>query len=83
MGKARRGYLSYMLRLWQTSVDDELVWRASLESPGTGDRLSFTDAGSLFAFLDAQMRGISRREVFSPGGDEEFPCASASRGVQA
>jgi hypothetical protein len=56
--------------LWQAGADDELVWRASLESPHTGERLSFADAGSLFAFLDAQMRGNSRREAVSLGGDE-------------
>jgi hypothetical protein len=70
MGKARRGYLSYLLRLWQADADGELVWRTSLESPHTGERLSFADAESLFAFLDAQTREIARRETISPGGDE-------------
>jgi hypothetical protein len=71
MGEARRGYLSYLLRLWQATVDGELVWRASLESPHTGERLSFADAGSLFAFLDAQTRELPGREaVWSPRGDE-------------
>ena len=44
MGEARRGYLSYLLRLWQADADGELVWRASLESPHTGERLGFADA---------------------------------------
>jgi hypothetical protein len=70
MGEARRGYLSYLLRLWQASVDGELVWRASLESPGTRERFSFTDPGSLFAFLNAQTRQFSRREAVAPLGDE-------------
>jgi hypothetical protein len=70
MGEARRGYLSYLLRLWQADADGELVWRASLESPHTGERLSFADAESLFAFLDAQTREIARRETAPPGEDE-------------
>ena len=70
MGEVRRGYLSYLLRLWQASVDDELVWRASLESPHTGERLSFADAERLFAFLDAQTRESAPQGTVSPRGDE-------------
>ena len=69
MGEARRGYLSYLLRLWQAHADGELVWRASLESPHTGERLSFADAESLFAFLDAQTREVAPQGTVSPGGD--------------
>lgn len=70
MTDAPRGYLSYLLRLWQASVDGELVWRASLESPHTGERLGFADVESLFAFLDAETKGFSGREAGSPGSDE-------------
>ena len=69
MGEARRGYLSYLLRLWQAHTDGELVWRASLESPHTGERLSFADAESLFAFLDAQTREIAPQATVSLDGD--------------
>jgi hypothetical protein len=54
-------YLSYMLRLWQTDVNGELVWRASLESPHTGERQGFADLESLFAFLEEQTGDPSRR----------------------
>ena len=70
MGEARRGYLSYLLRLWQAHDGGELVWRASLESPHTGERLSFVDAERLFAFLDSQTREIAPQETVSPDGDE-------------
>ena len=49
-------YLSYLLRLWQTSDDGKLTWRASLESPGTGQRLGFADLDELFKFLETQTR---------------------------
>ena len=70
MGEARRGYLSYLLRLWQASVGGELVWRASLESPHTGECVGFADVESLFAFLNVQTKGVSGRGAVSPGGDE-------------
>jgi hypothetical protein len=43
-------YLAYMLRLWQTD-DGDPAWRASLESPHTGERRGFTDLKALFEFL--------------------------------
>jgi hypothetical protein len=70
MGESLRGYLSYLLRLWQANADGELVWRASLESPHTGEHLSFADAESLLAFLDAQTKEFSRREPVYPDSDE-------------
>ena len=50
----QRGYLAYMLRLWETSDGETQVWRASLESPGSGERRGFGDLQSLIAFLEAQ-----------------------------
>ena len=51
---AKRRYLSYLLRLWQTSDGEEHVWRASLECPGTGERRGFASLKDLFDFLHAQ-----------------------------
>jgi len=51
----QRGYLSYLLRLWETSDGERKVWHASLESPGTGDRRSFADVQTLFDFLQQEM----------------------------
>jgi hypothetical protein len=48
-------YFSYLLRLWETSDDGEPVWRASLESPGSGQRRGFANLQDLFNFLHEQM----------------------------
>jgi hypothetical protein len=48
-------YLSYLLRIWQTCDGQKEIWRASLESPGTGERRGFADLESLFAFLAAEV----------------------------
>ena len=53
-GKKPR-YLSYLLRLWETSDDGEQIWRTSLESPGSGKRRGFADLQDLFDFLYQQM----------------------------
>ena len=61
----QRDYVSYLLRIWQDSGDEELPvskvppWRASLQSPHTGKRIGFADLESLFAYLRAQTVGES------------------------
>jgi hypothetical protein len=47
----RRDYLAYMLRLWRAEDDDGPVWRASVESPHTGERQTFANVELLIAFL--------------------------------
>ncbi len=47
-------YISYLLRLWQTQDGGRLVWRCSLESPGTGERHGFANLQDLFDFLCVQ-----------------------------
>ena len=47
-------YLAYLLRLWQTSDQGKLLWRASLECPGTGQRQGFASLKDLIDFLCAQ-----------------------------
>jgi len=47
-------YLSYLLRLWQIGNGEKQVWRASLESPGTGERQGFASLEKMFDFLQAQ-----------------------------
>ncbi len=46
----RRDYFSYLLRLWRVGTE-KAVWRASLESPLTGERIGFASLDALFAFL--------------------------------
>lgn len=63
-----RRYLSYMLRLWQTSSDGEQIWRASLESPGTGERRGFANLKDLFDYLEAQ---IDQLPIYKPTYDPD------------
>jgi hypothetical protein len=51
----RQGYLSYLLRMWQES-EERPVWRASLQSPQSGERLGFASLDILFDFLLGQTR---------------------------
>jgi hypothetical protein len=44
-------YLSYLLRVWRVGRQRSGIWRASLESPRSGERLSFPDLEALFAYL--------------------------------
>jgi hypothetical protein len=55
-----RDYVSYLLRMWQDSGDEdpsrpaEATWRATLQSPHTGDLVGFARLEDLFAFLRGQ-----------------------------
>lgn len=44
-------YVSYLLRLWQTTSRNKGVWRASLENSQTGERQGFANLDTLSAFL--------------------------------
>jgi hypothetical protein len=48
-------YLAYMLRLWQVDEENRSVWRASLESPHTGERHGFLDLEMMVAFLQEKI----------------------------
>ncbi len=50
-------YYAYMLRLWRSESQGRRQWRASLESPHTGERQLFSDLEQLFAFLSKQCEG--------------------------
>jgi hypothetical protein len=49
------GYLAYMLRLWRVEDDETPCWRASLETPHTGERRVFASLEALFVYLRAEM----------------------------
>ena len=51
MTSQERRYISYLLRLWRVNRTGKPVWRASLESPQTGQRLAFANLADLFAIL--------------------------------
>lgn len=63
-------YLSYMLRMWETSDGESQIWRASLESPGSGQRRGFADLQSLMDFLADQTERQDEHdgERETPGG---------------
>ncbi len=54
MDNQRRGYLAYLIRLWQTGDSGSFTWRVSLEDPRSGQRLGFANLQSVFAFLKEQ-----------------------------
>jgi len=56
-------YLAYLLRLWQITSGGNIVWRASVESPHTGERHGFADLQTLFAFLEDKTGSPPRHEV--------------------
>jgi hypothetical protein len=71
MTEEQQRYLSYLLRLWQTSDGSEQVWRASLESPGSGERRGFDSLESLIDFLWTQTGCQHRSEGDSHARGEE------------
>ena len=73
MDKEQPDYLSYLLRLWQVSGKGEPVWRASLESPHTGERHGFAGLTDLFTFLNQEVSHAAERQAAADadekGGD--------------
>ena len=70
MSGHERRYVSYLLRLWQTESDEGLVWRASLESPHSGERVGFASLACLCAYLEREMKANEREGAPSQGGLE-------------
>jgi hypothetical protein len=56
MAAIKGSYLAYLLRIWQVKDPGQLVWRASLEDPHTGERQGFASLEALIAFLREQVR---------------------------
>lgn len=73
----RRGYLSFLLRLWQAGAAPggwpaSPPWRASLEWPRNGRRQAFTSLEDLFAFLEEETRsGGQGSRAHGEEGDDE------------
>lgn len=61
----QRDYLSYLLRLWRESDEESPVWRASLKSSRTGEKVGFGSLDELFAFLQRETGIVSNanREI--------------------
>ena len=62
----QRDYLSYLLRLWRTGDGEEPMWRVSLRSAGSGERVGFASLEDLFHFLQSQTGARS-----GTGGDRQ------------
>jgi hypothetical protein len=70
MSRERADYTSFLLRLWRTPGIAP-IWSASLENPGTGERLSFPDLESLFAFLVAHTAALAQHPRKIPSDVEK------------
>jgi hypothetical protein len=66
MANNRSLYHSYLLRLWSADEQEQVVWRASLENPHTGERLAFASLERLFGFLQDQTMNLSGDETQRP-----------------
>ncbi len=69
MNKTQR-YISYLLRLWQIRSEGKPAWRASLESPHTGERRGFANLADLFTFLEEET-GHAAWEQIASNADEK------------
>jgi len=60
----QKDYFAYLLRMWREDNGDgtpsvtEMLWRASLQSPGNTQRIGFTSLEELYSYLLSQA-GIS------------------------
>jgi hypothetical protein len=52
--KKKLRYFSCLLRLWQTEDNQDIIWRASLEFPVSGERLGFGSLAELYAYLQEE-----------------------------
>jgi hypothetical protein len=69
MDKEQPDYLSYLLRLWRVDGEENAAWRASLESPHTGERRGFAKLADLFTFLEEETGHVARGQT-APAGSE-------------
>lgn len=55
MNTRQKQYLAYLLRLWRVKQNSKNGWRASLESPHTGEVRGFASLELLMEFLREQI----------------------------
>jgi hypothetical protein len=66
-------YRSYLMRLWRVKEGDRDVWRASLQDPQSGERISFATIEALFAYLQEQLERAPDREGITEAGARAVP----------
>ena len=59
-------YLSFLMRLWRVSGQEQTVWRVSLENPATGEQQAFASLDDLFDYVRRETA-----ESSNVGDDEE------------
>ena len=69
------GYQAYLLRLWRAPYRGKWQWRASLESPRSGEHQVFGSLEQLFAYLS------ERCEHLAPDTPDTCPEGQYSRGA--
>ena len=62
-------YLSFLLRLWRTNIDQQTVWRVSLQDSLSEEQLIFSGLDELFAFL-RQLAVVAVNEARDENGVE-------------
>jgi hypothetical protein len=62
MTTRQRFYRSYLLRMWQVADGEALLWRASVEVPGTGERRGFGSLEELCRWIRGQ-DGVSGEDA--------------------
>jgi hypothetical protein len=62
MAQERPDYLSYLLRLWRAQEKGRDVWRASLQSPQSGEQVRFATLEALIDYLRQQTAAASDLE---------------------
>lgn len=58
-------YRAFLLRLWSVEQSGQVVWRASLEDPQTGELLGFAGLALLFDFLKDKALGADSADKSS------------------
>jgi hypothetical protein len=58
----QRDYLSYLMRLWREGGGEAAVWRASLKSSHTGEKVGFGSLEELCEFLRRQTDTLSQTD---------------------
>jgi hypothetical protein len=72
----QKDYVSYMLRMWHDRGDErpshskEASWRASLQSPRTGEMVGFASLDDLLDYLRARVGGMQETVRYANGEQE-------------
>ena len=73
MSEPRRGYLAFLLRLWQVRSEAGPAWRVSLECARGGERLGFASLDELLAFLRQRIAEEEEMEDTTKDCTKQWP----------